>query len=102
MFIPRSLKTWKPSRARRGCHWCTAPNATTQVMCGPMRWHFCSDECCVEWSVRRYDTAVCIWLRFSVGERRKVLMLSDDELDQTACGRALTRLRSIGDTEVPL
>ncbi len=101
MFIPKSLQYWRtPDVPMRRCHWCASgPRPLREMgvhMVGPMRWYFCTDECCAEWEARRYDADVRAWLQHPTGVRAKVL---GDELDATdketaACRRSLTGLRS--------
>lgn len=63
MFIPKRMQEWKPERGvRRRCQWCwSGPHRLTelvQVLESPMRWYFCSAECCETWQQRRHDADV--------------------------------------------
>ena len=81
MFIPKRHRDWKPEHMRRRparrCHWCVSgPHAVAeviQVLEGPMRFHFCSEECMLTWQQRRHDADVVEWLKLGAGTRAKIL-----------------------------
>lgn len=81
LFIPKHLKEWKPEHMRgsvgRRCHWCARGPHPIGKMCLvlelPMRYHFCSAQCCKDWQRDRHDDDVVEWLKLGAGERAKIL-----------------------------
>lgn len=65
-------------------------------MVGPVRWYFCTEECCAEWEARRFDADVREWLQYSTGVRAKVLggELDATDKEEAACRRSFTSLCS--------
>lgn len=63
-------------------------------MIGPMRWSFCTDECCLTWQERRHDRDLVEWLKEPAGTRAKVLAHPQDETnpDTAACRRKFNGL----------
>jgi len=107
VFIPKHLQTWQPpNHSHKLCQWCTRGKFNVRTMCivieGPMRWHFCSVECCDEWQQRRHDGDVLDWMCFGAGERKHVLdhVRHGNQTPATAAGRCFAGLR--GDTRVSL
>lgn len=101
MFIPKSLQHWHPpSVTMRRCHWCASgPRRQQELgvhMVGPVRWYFCTEECCAEWEARRFDADVREWLQYSTGVRAKVLggELDATDKEEAACRRSFTSLCS--------
>ncbi len=83
MFIPKKLKEWKPVRhTHMRCHWCAGEKVKVgelvHVRVGPMRWSFCSEECCNSWQELRHDHEVLEWLQLGTGERAEVLARKHD------------------------
>ena len=99
MFIPHHLRDWKPPHMirapRKRCHWCiSGPHRLAdlmQVLESPMRWYFCSEECCVNWQQLRHDEDVLAWLKCPMCDRVEVLNGRGDEKAR----RCYASLRSV-------
>ena len=87
MFIPLSLKQWRPEHMRckphRRCHWCAMHKKPVSelliVLEAPLRYHFCSDACLRQWRQDRHKPEVSTWLRHCTGDRYKILKRMRDE-----------------------
>jgi hypothetical protein len=104
LFIPKRHRDWLPEHMRgtpqRRCYWCVSgphrKHDLLVVLESPMRYHFCSDECCTAWQQRRHDGDILEWLKCGTGERAQVLKQEGDAVDTstTACRRAFAGLCS--------
>ena len=78
MFIPKRHQKFQHGvhRTTRRCQWCCdGPHPTsvlTQVMEGPMRWHFCDGECARVWMQHRHEKGWHLWLRRTPVERSQI------------------------------
>ena len=99
-FMPRNLREWTPRRqTHTRCFWCLdGPHRLgdcLHLIEGPIRWNFCSAECCDTWMQRRLNVGVDEWLKLGLGERAKVLNPDWNADPPTAeVRRTLARIRS--------
>ena len=66
---------------------------------GPVRWHFCDNDCAAMWAVRRAERGWCTWFRICAGDRAQV-PIEERYGALTDCGLAPSDLRDLHNFEV--